>query len=423
MAAHSPRGQRPDGQRAGATVVVAVLAATMALAAPAMANDTEPGPPPAVEPVVVTLAGTPIDDEGGHRVEGCTIAVGVTGLGAEASVPVEVHVAAVAPTVPEGTSLTILEQFWTASGPTSTTDVDLTELVTELEPRSNGYRLSIAVSVDGTAIGAKQVWLACGAPQDGHPNRIVFEVRWLDVDGQPFEPPLDTAMAPGWRDPFAIEAASIRGTARCTIPAGSEQLVCEYDNPDHGSKPGLVVPGGRHHTYDVAQLGLPGRWAVDASTVGTFVGRETCGTGGCGGDGGSGGHEGDTGGCDGHEGDGHEEAAASVNVAADETTSACTHGRQPVPRPAAASVDPDDHDDDHHDHHDHDPDHDDADHVPGRGPDDRSPVGPPGRRDRDRSTRDRTPRLDVVAEDRCAHRRSGAPRRGARGLGHGDARA
>lgn len=227
--------------------------------------------------------------------------------------------------MPEGTSLTILERAWTASGPTATTDVDLTELVTGLEPRSNGYRLSIAVSVDGTAIGAKQLWLACGAPQDGHPNRILFEVRWLDVDGQPFAPPLDTAMAPGWRDSYAIEAASIRGTARCTIPAGTEQLVCDYDNPDHGSKPGLVVPGGRHHTYDVAQLGLPGRWVVDASTVGTFVGRDTCGTGGCGGDDCSGGHEGDTGGCDGHEDGGREEAAASMDVAADETTSVCTH--------------------------------------------------------------------------------------------------
>ncbi|MCO8126146.1 hypothetical protein NHL50_02880 [Acidimicrobiia bacterium EGI L10123] len=275
-------------------------------------------------PVVVSVNGTPIDADAGQKVEGCAVVVEVTGLDPDAPpVSVGITISAVAPTVAEGSTSVLVEDVRSTEQGRLTAEYDMAPLVEAagFELKTNGHRLAVAVTLDDTSVGSRELWLACGAPQDGEPHRIVFEVRWLDVAGQPLAVPLDGTMPSGWRDAYVVRASSSRGTATCTVLPGAEQLECDYDNPGHGSGPGLVVPGGKRHTYEVAQDGLPAGWQLDESTVGTFLGRETCPTDGCDGgdhDDGGGSHAG--GSCGGHE----EEVAASEATAAEDGAT-CLH--------------------------------------------------------------------------------------------------
>ena len=125
-------------------------------------------------------------------------------------------------------------------------------------------------------------------PGTGNPTRILFAVTWETYDGV-----VHTSMPPegldaGWGTSFLLEGTSSKGVATCSYEVGSTTLTCDYDNPGHGSEPGLVVPGNPEATYIVSVSGLPTGWRVDPATVGTFVGRETCPRGGDGHDGGHG---------------------------------------------------------------------------------------------------------------------------------------
>ena len=242
-------------------------------------------------PIVTTVNGVDLEADEGHRLDGCTLEISVSGLAADPAAPVDVtiRIDAIAPTTAEGTTVALVDDGHETITGQLARAYDMTDRLADLDPKTNGYRLSVTVDVAGESQGTKEVWLACGAAQDGRPSRILFAVRWLGPAGQPIVGPLDALMPTGWRSDFEIRATSLRGTAICTVPAGSDELVCRYDNPGHGSGDGLVVPGGKRHTYDVAQSGLPPGWEVDGSTVGTFLGRETCPASGCGGD--SGGHD------------------------------------------------------------------------------------------------------------------------------------
>lgn len=340
MAAHEP-GVRAPRPRARGTAALAVLGAALVIGPPvALATDAPPGD--GDDSIVISVNGTLLDADVGQKAGGCTVVVEVSGLDPDAAPStVGITVSAVAPTVPEGTTALLREDVRETVDGQLSAGYDMTNEVEAFAVKTNGYRLAVAVTVDGTSMGSRELWLACGAPQDGEPNRIVFEVRWLDAAGQPLAVPLDTTVPSGWRATYAVQASSIRGTATCTIPPGAEQLVCDYDNPGHGSEPGLVVPAGKRHTYDVAQVGLPAGWALDESTVGTFLGRDACPTGGCGGggdhdDGGS--H--DEGGCGGH--------AEAVTLAADvqdgEDGETCSHTvvnqRLAPPAPTPITVPP-----------------------------------------------------------------------------------
>ena len=274
--------------------------------------------------MVVSINGTPIDADVGQKVEGCTVVVEVTGLDPDPQqVNLGVTISAVAPTVPEGsTDVLVDEDLVREPSRASSERLQMDDLVDAFAIKTNGYRLAVAVTLDGASMGARELWLACGATQDGEPNRIVFEVQWLDPAGKSLTMPLDSTMPAGWRDAYAVHASSIRGTATCTIPPGAEQLVCEYVNPGHGSEPGLVVPAGKRHTYEVAQVGLAAGWVLDESTVGTFLGRETCPTGGCGG---GGGHDAGGGGHDGGSCGGQAEAVTVVEVTDVEDAETCVH--------------------------------------------------------------------------------------------------
>ena len=226
---------------------------------------------------VVLVNGLPLESDG-DRLDGCTISVDVSGLaGTDANgVPIDVVITAIPPTVPEETTEVLVTEQTSASAASWHRDFDMTALLQELPAKPNGYRLSVAVSVDSVEMGELTAWLACGAAQEGSPARILFDVTWIDADGAPIDAPLDTVLPAGWRDDYRLTATSERGDASCGYPAGSDLLVCEYDNPGHGTRPGLVVPGGKHHTYTVTQTALPEGWTVDESTLGTFLGRDTC---------------------------------------------------------------------------------------------------------------------------------------------------
>ena len=254
--------------RRWAVAVITVVAWAVVPAAPVASAASE----------VVLINGLPLQTEGA-RLAGCAISVDVSGLTGttETGVPVSLEISAVAPTVPEGTVEVLVTEQATVFEATWHREVDMTSILLDYPAKPNGYRLSVSVSIDSVEAGSITVWLACGAAQEGHPARILFEVAWLDARGDvPVAGPLDQVMPAGWRDDYRLTAASERGTASCSYPPASDVLVCAYDNPGHGTQPGMVVPGGKKHEYTVTQTGLPLGWTVDASTLGTFLGRDTC---------------------------------------------------------------------------------------------------------------------------------------------------
>ena len=123
----------------------------------------------------------------------------------------------------------------------------------------------------------------------------MFAVAWQGWDGAVLPgPPADLTI--GWEGDFVLEGSvnmGPRGTARCVYEPGNPVLDCVYENPGHGGKmPGLILPGSPQAEYTVTVADVPAGWKVDTTTIGTFVGRDTCPRGHD--DGHDGGHEGET---------------------------------------------------------------------------------------------------------------------------------
>ena len=332
-------------------VAAAAVAAVAALPAPWVSADELTGldepveelaPRPVLPPGVdVLLNGVGIGDDHGSRIDGCELVVGVDGLaGPEAPpVAVRVQISAIPPTVDEGSRETVLDEVHAITTVAWTQTYPMEALLSSYEQKTNGYRLAVVVWVEGEDFGPRELWLGCGAPQTGHPNRVIIEKVWIAPDGSAVEGDLDDVLPTGWRDAFRIQGTSRRGSAVCTYPPGSDELVCVYDNPGHGTKPGLVVPEGKQHTYEIVELGVPEGWDVDPATVGTFLGRETCGHEGCGGDDHDGGSGHDGGSCGGD----HADAAtlSALSVADDGADGApCVHQVRNLQR-VVAPVEPD----------------------------------------------------------------------------------
>ncbi len=245
-------------------------------------GDGEPAVVGRAADVVVTLNGQPLTDEGNSKLTGCSLTLAATvGAAPEAPREVSLQITAIAPTAPEGAPAALVDEVTSVTTSEWTSVHDMTSLLTDFDPKPNGYRLEVEVTIDDVPAGQKEIWLACGAAQDGSPNRILLAVEWLDSNGVLISQPLDEVVPDAdWRSGYSLWATSDRGVAACTYPPESDVLTCNYDNPGHGSKPGLLVPGGKKFTYDIVQIGLPSGWVVDANTIGTFVGRETCPKGG-----------------------------------------------------------------------------------------------------------------------------------------------
>ena len=254
----------------------------------------EPVPPPGV---TILLNGTPMSGEGG-KIDSCVLSLDISGLEVDAdpATVIGVTVNAVGPTVPEGTQATLVDDTSTTTEATWSDDYDMTTLVAPYEPKPNGYHLRVMVSINDVTAGEKTVWLGCGEPQTGTPSRLVFAVAWQGWDGTVLPgPPADLTI--GWEGDFALDGSvnmGPKGTARCVYEPGSAVLDCVYDNPGHGGKmPGLILPGSPQAEYTVTVADVPVGWKVDATTIGTFVGRDTCPRGED--DGGhDGGHDGET---------------------------------------------------------------------------------------------------------------------------------
>jgi hypothetical protein len=227
---------------------------------------------------VVRVDGQPFPGEGeGAKIPGCGFSLSVEGLpGGDPASAIAVAVSAVAPSVPEGQELQLVDETFLVSTTEWSHDVDVTGAVQSLAPKPNGHRLQLTISIDGVEVGSRVYWVACGEPQQGHPTRILFDVEWRRLDGTVVTDPPDD-LPDGWWNLLVLEGQSERGTATCTFDAS---LQCTYDNPGHGDQPGLVVPGNPRATYDVSISGVPSGWTVDPATIGTFVGRETCPRGG-----------------------------------------------------------------------------------------------------------------------------------------------
>lgn len=115
-------------------------------------------------------------------------------------------------------------------------------------------------------------------PEHGGPIQVHFAVHWEQLDGSPVGD-LDATLPPGWRDAFVLSGAGATGggeptSATCVYPATGD-LTCTYVNPGHEGT-GLVIPSRETATYQVSVGGAPDGWSADGSTVGTFLGMETC---------------------------------------------------------------------------------------------------------------------------------------------------
>lgn len=283
MSARSPTTSRA---RRVLVSVVGALALVLGLLTlvPAAGADVSP---------TATVNGTALAGEGG-KLAGCTLSVAVAGLPAEPAEPttVAVTVKAVSPTAPEGSPIGLVDDSDTTTATTWSHDYVMDALVAPLPVAANGYRLKVTVAVNGTSLGSGTYWLACGASQDGNPTRILFAVEWVTADGTTLTTLPPEGVTAGWGTTFLLTGTSKKGTATCTYAPGSATLSCVYDNPGHGTDPGLVVPGNPKATYTVAVTGVPAGRVADPTTLGTFVGRDVCPRGE-GGDHG-GGHDGAT---------------------------------------------------------------------------------------------------------------------------------
>jgi hypothetical protein len=281
MTKNSKHTKRAAG-RAGAAVMALGLLAMLSplLVVGAAADEHEvPDPPPGVS---VDVNGVPMSGEEGGKIEGCSVAIAVSGLpeSPDPSTDIDVRITAVPPAVPEGSPLDLVSESFTTDVASWTQDFPLDDLVAPLNRAGNGYHLRVRVTINGTLAGSNIYWLGCGESQSGNPHRILLAMQWRTNDGVTHDDAPIAVLPAGWEASLQLDGTSQTGTATCAYTTGSAVLECTYDNPGHGDQPGLVVPGNPKATYDVAVNGVPSAWTVQATTVGTFVGRETCPRGG-----------------------------------------------------------------------------------------------------------------------------------------------
>lgn len=277
------RSEYPSPRAGRRSAVVAVLG-LLALLVPLLgftagAEEPVPVPPPGV---VITVNGLPMTGGEGGKIASCAISVAVTGLAEnpDPATALGVKITAVAPAVPEGSTLDLVTVADTTEATTWSRDFPMDDLVAPLTRHGNGYHLRVNVSIDGVLAGSSVYWLGCDQPQTGNPTRLLFAVQWKTNDGVIHDQAPAAVLAAGWQSSFRLDGTSKTGTAVCTYAPGATVLECVYDNPGHGTNPGLVVPGNPKATYDVAVTGVPAAWTPDATTLGTFVGRDTCPRGG-----------------------------------------------------------------------------------------------------------------------------------------------
>ncbi len=133
-----------------------------------------------------------------------------------------------------------------------------------------------------------------GSGGQGNPNQVTFSVTWLDQAGVTIGV-LDAVLPADWRAVFKLSATSQTGqgmptSATCTYPAGSEVLLCEFDNSGHSSSgDGLIVPARPTATYTVTVNWPATNWTIDGANGGPYSARDTCPRGGGGHEGGEGG--------------------------------------------------------------------------------------------------------------------------------------
>jgi LPXTG-motif cell wall-anchored protein len=170
-----------------------------------------------------------------------------------------------------------------------------------------------------------------GGRGSGDPYRMTFVVSWRLPDDSSI-PVLDDVLPTDWRMMFDLAAASETGggkptSAHCTYPPGSTDLVCEFQNPGHGSDAdGMIVPAKKTATYSVTVLWPTSGWTIDGANAGPYSARDLCPRGG---------HDDDSGHDGGHDG-GHGETLEAA--ALEESGSGCIH--TVVMRRAAVPAEP-----------------------------------------------------------------------------------
>lgn len=255
---HAGRRSCRVGRGAGIALAAAVVFA--ATVGPAAASHETPWE--------ATVNGAPFHGDTDPHLEGCTLDVAIEGLSdGEHVISVAVDLTDPHDAVRLATDgATVDATSWSASFP-------LDQAVAGIEPHANGYHLRVTAVVDGTSDTSRPFWLACGQQTTGNPFRVTFDVVWRDHEGTVLGGPpasLD-------RGTYRLEATSTRGRASCAYSAGGQDLVCTYANT-HGHDDeldALIVPGGQHHTFSVAQTPLPEGWSNE-SGLGTFSPREVC---------------------------------------------------------------------------------------------------------------------------------------------------
>jgi hypothetical protein len=232
------------------------------------------------EGVVVTVDGRDINagDPAGSlpKIAGCSFEVSATGLATDPADTVGVKVIAWPPTVPEDGRVTLVDVTETSADGAWSGSFPLDEEVQQFTRKGNGYHMRFEVYINGAKGAMKMYWLGCGEPQTGNPRRMLFDADWFTANGKLLTGPMNDVLPAGWREEFAIQAASERGTATCTYEPGDDVLTCLYDNPGHADQPGLVLPGEPGTDYTVKVVGVPKGWDVDPVTIGTFLADETC---------------------------------------------------------------------------------------------------------------------------------------------------
>jgi hypothetical protein len=232
------------------------------------------------EGVVVTVDGRDIkaSDPAGSlpKIAGCSFEVTATGLATDPADLIGVKVIAWPPTVPEDGRVTLVDVTETSADGAWSGSFPLDEEVKQFTRKGNGYHMRFEVAINGAKSAMKMYWLGCGEPQTGNPRRMLFDADWFTANGKLLTGPMDDVLPDGWREDFAIQATSERGTATCSYEPGDDTMTCLYDNPGHADQPGLVLPGEPGTDYTVEVVGVPTGWDVDPVTVGTFLADETC---------------------------------------------------------------------------------------------------------------------------------------------------
>lgn len=228
--------------------------------------------------VTVTVNGSAMKGGGAGStlLAGCSIDVGVSGLGAGAH-----HVGvAIAATEPSGAGTVVSVDEPEVTGAFDIGSRNLSTVLAGGFTRSgNGYHLRVTATVDGVAVASAPYWLECGAVQHaGHAVQIALSVEWVDRAGKALAGP-PKAIAKSYR----LEATSSQGSGRWAY-TGSE-LVCRYIATTEDSTADTAAPpaGPRVSglgTYVVVEHGLPPQWSPSLATVGQFAADRRSANGG-----------------------------------------------------------------------------------------------------------------------------------------------